>query len=107
MNDKELADAVVALLPSIYRPGDYYRLFDVWHDDLVPGTMFSDIVRDWRVAGALMEKAAESGNQVLSWKDDGLFICDLPNVGDEILFDFARNDSLPRAIIEACVEALT
>ena len=113
MNDKELADAVVAL--GIGTQVDYPKSSDgvgFYHtpeDDCgeSDGVYSKLFVRDWRVAGALMEKAAESGNQVLSWKDDGLFICDLPNVGDEILFDFARNDSLPRAIIEACVEALT
>ena len=87
MNDKELADAVVALLPSIYRPGDYYRLFDVWHDDLVPGTMFSDIVRDWRVAGALMVLVYESYATL-----------------NEVTATFEGD---PRAIIDACVEALT
>ena len=89
MNDKELADRIVALWV-----GDY-------HIDNMPDYLYSldntpfsaeQFVRDWRVAGAMMEKVCEDGET--AWID---------------LVENRLNpwqESLPRAINEACVEAL-
>ena len=54
MNDKELADRVVALGVGSAGDGDVYWLDPDGSD---PQSMWpNDFVRDWRVAGALMEK---------------------------------------------------
>ena len=105
MNDKELADAVVALGVGNYNGTTMYfygRSFDA-----IP-----EFVRDWRVAGALMEKAQS--------KPDYLqFILDKSKISSQAAhrvwayedldggsISHARNESLPRAIAEACCEAL-
>ena len=84
--DKELADRVVALGVGAKCPNGRYV------DRSVDGDFYSDaeFVRDWRVAGALMEKVGNIGL-----------------VGE--LFDQADlwyKPTEPRTIIEACVEAL-
>lgn len=101
MNDKELADRVVAL-----------GVFRYWNNDSARGYVIMDshelsaehFVRDWRVAGALMEKCIVY---------EGLPWVDIWNNPIEFL-DFCGEQineqsihELPRAIIEACVEALT
>lgn len=101
VTDEELADKIVALgvghRIDMEPPhsGTAWVLFD---DDIAFLTAES-FVHDWRVVGALMEKCAEIGAElhgkrwkVQAWnRKDG----------------FGENKSLPRAIIEACVEALT
>jgi hypothetical protein len=121
MNDKELADRVVALgvgerrqattdIHNIPIHGMYHYEIDgaKWPNDLM---LEDELVRDWRVAGALMEKAI---------KDTGLspsqWFC--PHTNEKLFgvmfedshgrsLENAMNGSLPRAIIEACVEALS
>ena len=98
MNDEELAEAVVALGVGCTRfehslDPTRYKIPNS-HTHLSP----EGFVRDWRVAGALLERceviaAAKSGNSSFV-SDSWNFIW--PN----------GNESLPRAIIEACVEAL-
>jgi hypothetical protein len=104
MTDKELADKVVALGVGIvggalthapmYRVPD--ALGEAWLDA-------EEFVRDWRVAGALMEKVdyfeckpCPSGKWMVRVSTESM-------MGVKEAF----NESLPRAIIEACVEALT
>jgi len=108
MNDKELADAVVAL--GIGTQVDYPKSSDgvgFYHtpeddcgeSDGVYSTLF---VRDWRVAGALMEKVDSCYPEKLideQWQVTASMDC-MPT-------EWIQNDSLPRAIIEASVEALT
>lgn len=93
MNDKELADAVVELGIDPHAYSDGMVKF--------PAEYF--LVRDWRVAGALMEKMT---GELTVWEqiydnDSPVWIVEtfLANVD-------GRNESLPRAITEACVEAL-
>ena len=91
MNDKELADRIMALGVGY----DGYKFY------MCESKYF---VRDWRVAGALMEKTdgvdydhdeygEKSVGRIRAYKG-GL-------VSEAYVYD-----SLPRAICEACVEAL-
>jgi hypothetical protein len=100
MNDKELADKVVALgvgLANGYAP-------TVLLDEHSLPMDKSEFVRDWRVAGALMEKCVDFD----IFKDSrGLWDVTITKPSDRELFKNAENDSLPRSIIEACVEALS
>ena len=110
MNDKELADKVVALGVG-NNTHDLYA-FGAYH---VIGCAFSDFVRDWRVAGALMERMPD---EVLIWRinyeDEDLEGGELISLQTGHAWvieptrtkDARQNESLPRAIIEACVEAL-
>ena len=94
MNDKELADAVVAL--GIGTQVDYPKSSDgvgFYHtpgDDCggSDGVYSKLFVRDWRVAGAMMEM-----------RD----ICELESVFAWMAVDSlqADSESLPRAIVEA------
>ena len=103
MNDKELADAVVALgvgadwgdnFPGRYRLGITYTL-------AVDAYAF---VRDWRVAGALMEMCDMSFVERLNATT---WACRADHEYGDRTREWYENNSLPRAIIEACVEALT
>lgn len=92
ISDKELADRVVALgigelLDPDFHERSYYHFdSDTWFS--------SDFVSSWVVAGALMEKCAKA---------------DAENGRDTYFigpFRDTQNMNFPRAIIEACVEAL-
>ena len=90
MNDKEIADAVV-LLGVADGPNNYnaYSLFsDVM--DWMPIPVF---IHDWRVAGALMEMIPGNELRVLTF--------------GQAVSAMKIGDSICRAIIEACVEALS
>ena len=108
MNDQELADKVVALvgLNAIRCPGG---VADDYH-----------FVRDWRVAGALMEKTVQKEvdksligsehndfEQILCAWNGREFWVDIPTVSAMMFPTAPSGASLPRAIIEACVEALS
>lgn len=111
MTDQELADKVVALdLGYVqYDQQDkfapYFISFDRYDDRKVAAEV---LVRDWRVAGALMQKALHDG------PDGDLYVGWCPDKEFWVVNDDYTNDSpiitgesLPRAIIEACVEALS
>jgi len=89
MNDKELADKVVALeldgLHGRYAHKAGNREWFTYARDMEA----KEFVRDWRVAGVLMEK--------LTWQQ----VCTLlkPRQTTDDIVE-------PRAIIEGCVEAL-
>ena len=105
MNDKELADKVVALGIGIRVDGEWYGLRDRPDDSQPMGTKKpKKFVRDWRVVGALMEKCFEvqvCGSDVTNdWA--AVAMC-LPT-GKH--WSKVENDSLPRSIVETCVEAL-
>jgi hypothetical protein len=90
MNDQELAKSIEAL--GIGRPTEYItpQGDDGWWEELND----YDFVRDWRVAGALMEKMT----RVCEWYEmAGLWKV---RIDDSIS---VRNESLPRAICEAIV----
>jgi len=88
MTDQELADKVVALGVGECTDSGYYMIPDCG----ITGYGEHIFVRDWRVAGALMEKCPSSNY--------------LQSVLFDALYEHDERDSLPRAIIEACVEAL-
>jgi len=113
MNDKELTNKVVALgvgESALADAGEMLYRFDgggSWQFD----DTADEFVRDWRVAGALMEKCYDVH---MFWDDVG-FACVATSMpvgkhGEETFKrgstdGYDRNDA-PRAIIEACVEAL-
>ena len=119
MNAKELADTVVALgvgrqgtAISADGVGFYYTPTDEnTHEE--EGLYSKLFVRDWRVAGALMEKVeakgydfvadVQAGKQAIirtgRWSGERCSTENTKGIGTD--------ESLPRAIIEACVEALT
>jgi len=88
MNDQELADAVKELLNI--------SPFDDFPVDAA-------MVRNWKYAGALMEKM---DGELLIWLQKYSGRTDVWIIEPERQDADARNESLPRAIIEACVEAL-
>lgn len=104
MNDKELADKVVALgIGSKCKLGLY---------DLFPGSRpftYTEFIRDWQIVGALMEKCrlVEITKQL---NETHWLVRAFPEHGqlDETIgISVAVNKLLPRAIIEACCEALS
>ena len=115
MSDKELADKVVAL--GVGRvEGDYYvapQEYMNFEEALMdePLIYFSQFVRDWRVAGALMEKCRKRGYTigmaVVGATDIEVEVCEYDaQLREHNQLGIGQNESLPRAIIEACVEAL-
>ena len=104
MNDKELADAIVALrvgepLTERHRNGDVFVGYSIDRDD-VHVLLADEFVRDWRVAGAMMERCFELDTTRTHefnpyWP--------VQSAMSEHQFGGAP---LPRAINEACVEAL-
>lgn len=116
MNDKELADKVVALGVGYTAPhgtngwtaeacDDCYNVGSLKDDDIARDYTYKKphgFVRDWRVAGALMEKCPYG---VDVWKaKKGWDVQAHGMSGDDP--GNANDESLPRAIIAACVEAL-
>ncbi len=85
MNDKELADKVVAL--------------GVHPEETLPDDEF---VRDWRVAGALMEKCQKIYAEYIGEPEQVVYA----RAADNRTWEWPSGKSLPRTIIEACVEAL-
>ncbi len=86
-SDQELADAVVALGVGSYYGMKKSNWYSIPGDSFgASGVMADTLVRDWRVAGALMEKMP-GVMPMISRKNAG--------------------ESLPRAITEAYVIALT
>ncbi len=119
MTDQELADAIVALGVGKNYGGIncQYSLYDQnagYSIDHGEDILFSaeSFVRDWRVTGALMEKAVRAGCIVdLSPRErsdmifkDAFFVAEAntkKKLGHQV-----SDDCAPRAICEACVEAL-
>lgn len=101
--DKELADAVVAL--GVGQKDEHQKILPYQAPMDIDGqwSEANEFVRDWRVAGALMEKTKD---HILIYES-----CDQWHVGWDLDQDGCpvcevHNEPLPRAIIEACVEAL-
>lgn len=100
MTDQELIDQLIAL-------GLVQRKALCWHalmDGKSPVAVFTTVnllVRDWRVAGAIMELAIENKPmQVERWDESLDWAVDF---GGEACSD---HGSLPRAITEACIKLL-
>ncbi len=104
MNDKELANKVVVLgvgEKDTFRP--YMYTLGKFESVRYEADKY---VRDWRVAGALMEKCRKG--HLYSWTPFGEFEVQwgvLAYHHKEV--DIDRVDDLPRAIIEACVKVLS
>lgn len=108
MTDEELADAVVALgIFTEIKPGVFHIA------NAIP--LGADVfVRDWRVAGAIMERLAKDDELQLravslAWHPRmSLFAGQTAGFPDPVYgaFNERMNESAPRAIIEACVEAM-
>ena len=123
MNDKELADRIVALGVGLCLEGRYFinisgDAIPVWHSAL--GDSEEIFVRDWRVCGALITKCYAAGLKVElgmgtndrgktyksacwvykfnheDWSEDSGY--------EELSSGFS--DKPPRAICEACAVAL-
>lgn len=95
MSDQELADKVVAHGVGELHRGRY------WIDN--ESFLAGGFVRDWRVAGALMERVGNGFEYALcvdTWQ-----VTMFEGSGEG--YTAAEGASLPRAIIEACVEALS
>lgn len=103
MNDKELADRIVAFdLGPAHWNASQLDLYRIGGDYDMPMNA-EELVRDWRVAGALMEKVDSfdviKGRHHDRWQNS----CAVRFKGKPA---DAVNDSLPRAMCEACVAAL-
>ena len=107
MNDKELADKVVALeldgLHGRYAHKAGNREWFTYARDMEA----KEFVRDWRVAGALMEKCCFHKYGTAQFQDGSTDNYTATVEKSKYShWSLAENESLPRAIIEACVEAL-
>ena len=98
MNDKELADKVVALGVG-KRDGSFYGIN-------APLDLATRFVRDWRVAGALIELVTKKG-----WSIDItvplVYVLDGTDAMADTISEAVTDDGIPRAIISAYVAALT
>ena len=109
ITDTELANAIVGHGVGHLSPPGYYGLFWIGPDDSPTYLKTSEFVRDGRVAMAMMEKLIKRGYSfLLATMPDGKAIMTvtspLPNQKEWAAQ--VVDDSLPRAIIEACCEAL-
>ena len=104
-DDQWLADAVVALGVGVSGNNDWYLPPD--HEFGATSVSAQVFLRDWRVAGALMEKCREDA---ISINIDGIHTqgyVEVFNLTDRKFPVANIDESLSRAIIEACVEALS
>ena len=106
MNDKKLADKVVALGVG---GQDKYPLsmdgvgFYQTPGDESDGLCAELFVRDWRVAGALMEKCQKMYVEYIGEPEQTVYV----RAENNRTWDWPAGENLPRLIIEACVEALS
>ncbi len=101
MTDQKLVDRIVALGVVSKMVGKYWLPYGL---NMEIGELPQTVVRDWRVAGALMERLITG--ELLIWRqaydnDSPVWIVETHLTNAD-----GRNESLPRAIIEACVAAL-
>ena len=103
MNDKELADRIVALGVLLSNGNGRWRIAGHPWEELND----EEAVRDWRVAGALMEQVEEGieYTRYHDWQQQGKESWKAAQFLEDEGPQFT-DDSLPRAICEACVEAL-
>ena len=103
-DDKWLADAVVALGVGAVDPKGEYEMWTRCRHE-ADYLCIDEFVRDWRVAGALMEKMPLA-DTCLSKENKWIVGCYRINSPYDKKRFVRINESLPRAIIEACVECL-
>ena len=106
MTDKELADAVVAL-GVVKRYPDEKEWWCYFSDEVGQHTT-KTLVRDWRVAGKMTERAIEHGSFpfIGSCTTDTYQATVKRGWGASAAISHHVDESLPRAIIEACCTAL-
>ena len=97
MNDKLLADRVVALGVGSTHGCLYSHILKPVFEQLAPAGMF---IRDWRVAGTLMEKYGRFIKIDSMGDQEWIVACCRPGSREHI------GHILPRTIVEACVEEL-
>ena len=96
MNDKELADKCVALGVLTTYDTEFYRFpAEGWCDEA------RIVVRDWQVAGAMMEKCQKVYAEYIGEPEQAVYA----RAENNRTWEWVHEASLPRAIIEACVEA--
>jgi len=104
MDDQELADKIVALgiLRRIEGDDNHGVLYNC--EILDPLERAEDVVRDWRVAGALIDIVAanEMDISISHHKLTGMAYVIIQPSGISAMSEYT-----PRAICEACVEALS
>ena len=96
--DKELADRIVAKgvgYHSIH--GNWYGLIGSLSD-----MSAEEFVRDWRVAGAGIQKCQKIYIEYIGEPEQAVYA----RAENNRTWDWIHRESLPRAINEACVEAL-
>lgn len=100
-SDKALADRVVALLPGhLLKYGDEKGgPYLIYLHDYADAKM---VVHDWRVAGKCLELMSDAGYCVSINPETPHWV--VVHTGENS--HEVENESLPRAIIEACCEAL-
>jgi len=103
MNDKELADKVIGL-----GIGERSKSSDLADFVYFKGMEREDhFVRDWRVAGVIMKRVADEGFHIsMGVALAGEYDCHIDHLENDMRKYSAYNKSLPRAIVEAGVEAL-
>jgi len=104
--DKKLADGVVALgVGCTFEWGDTEGVMSqCWAPDSETSGMDADkFVRDWRVAGALMEKCQKVYAEYIGEPEQTAYA----RAENNRTWEWPTGESLPRTIIEACVEALS
>ena len=99
MNDKELADKVVALGVGYKGTSgkDWYAT-----GVEIPSLHSYEFVRNWRVAGALMEKCQKIYAEYIGEPEQVVYA----RAENNRTWEWPSGESLPRTIIEACCEAL-
>ncbi len=102
MNDKELADKVVALGIGLSQIAGGMPLYSIDHGSI--WLRANEFLRRWGVAGALMEKVKRTDARY-PIENNGSWNVHAYN-GPNKYGDSWKQECLPRAIIEACVEAL-
>ena len=99
MNDKKLADKCVAL--GVGGHGLDAEIEIYWIGD--SNTMLTKkFVRDWRVAGALMEKCQKMYVEYIGEPEQTVYA----RAENNRTWDWPAGENLPRLIIEACCVAL-
>lgn len=112
MNDRELADKVVALgVGYKHRYSARGHMYNLDGDFFGPDSdeMYdADFVRDWRVAGALVKKCQAIFVEAVSGTEStvDMWGCRADAAYGRRTRKWYEDAFLPRAIIEACVEAL-
>ncbi len=105
MDDKELADRIVAILGDAH-VAEWQQPVVIQNNGAWMGVV--RYVRDWRVAGAMMEKLDDG---LVYYKGDENFAqggkwC-VATVDMTVTHLLGMDESLPRAINKACCESLS